>query len=165
MRKQYLRELPPDWRPAAGIFAALGDETRQKILLIFEPGDELSIKEIVALFPLCRTSMTHHLGVLERAGILVVRREGRRALYQPCYAPVLDALKRLCQLIVDDLKAAKAQRRPVREKTQKQAKPKTKTQKRTKPKERKQAEARVKGQPLGASKKPPQAKREHHEYR
>jgi|GEM_PF-546370 len=117
MRTLYLQKLPADWRPAAGIFAALGDETRQKILLLFEPEEALSIKEIAALFPLGRTTVTHHLGVLERAGILVVRREGRLALYQLCHAPVLEALKRLRQLIVDDLKAANSPKRRMQAKT------------------------------------------------
>jgi len=117
MRTQYLKELPADWQPAAGIFAALGDETRQKILLIFEPKEELSIKEIAAMFPLGRTTVTHHLGVLEKAGILAVRREGRLALYALCYAPVLDALKRLRQLIVNDLKKANSKKQLMRAKT------------------------------------------------
>jgi len=124
MRTQYLKELPADWRPAAGIFAALGDETRQKILLIFEPKEELSIKEIAQMFPLGRTTVTHHLGVLEKAGILSVRREGRLALYKLVYAPVLDALKRLRQLIANDLETANSQRRRIQAKVQKQAKKK-----------------------------------------
>jgi len=103
MRTEYLKKLPPDWQPAAIIFAALGDEIRQKLLLVFEPGEELSIKEMAALFPLGRSTITHHLRVLEKAGILTLRRKGRHALYQLCYAPVLDALERLRQLIVEDL--------------------------------------------------------------
>ena len=107
MRTQYITELPPDWQPEARIFAALGDETRQKILLLFEPGDELSIKDIAAQFPLGRTTITHHLGVLEKAGILTVRREGRLALYAMSHATVLDALEKLRLFIVHDLDTAK----------------------------------------------------------
>ncbi len=114
MRTQYLTELPPHWRPVAEIFAALGDETRQKILLLFEPGDELSIKDIAAQFPLGRTTIVHHLSVLEKAGVLAVRREGRLALYTLCHAPVLDALEKLRLLIADDLAAAPKQTAPAR---------------------------------------------------
>ncbi len=102
MRTQYLHELPSHWRPVADIFAALGDETRQKILLLFEPDDELSIKDIAAQFPLGRTTVVHHLAVLEKTGILRVRRSGRLALYSLCHAPVLDALEKLRLLINED---------------------------------------------------------------
>ncbi len=106
MRTHHLSELPPHWRPAADVFAALGDETRQKILLLFEPGEELSIKDIAARFPFGRTTVVHHLNVLEKAGILAARRSGRLALYTLCHAPVLDALEKLRLLIEDDLSGA-----------------------------------------------------------
>ena len=35
MRTQYLKSLPEHWQPVAAVYAALGDETRQKILLLF----------------------------------------------------------------------------------------------------------------------------------
>jgi DNA-binding transcriptional ArsR family regulator len=132
MKTAYLQELPADWQAAAGIFSALGDKTRQKILLIFEPEEALSIKEIAALFPLGRTTIAHHLGVLERVGILVVRRQGRLALYQLCHAPVLDALERLRQLVGEDLEAASNQRWPTREKPKAKPQVKAKTQAKTK---------------------------------
>ena len=106
MRTCYRTELPPHWLPTASVFAALGDETRQKILLLFEPGDELSIKDIAAQFSLGRTTIVHHLSVLEKAGILAVRRDGRLALYTLCHAPVLYALEKLRLLIDDDLGVA-----------------------------------------------------------
>ena len=46
MRTTYLTTLPEHWQPVAAVFAAMGDATRQRILLLFEPGEELSIKEI-----------------------------------------------------------------------------------------------------------------------
>ncbi len=113
MRTQYLPELPPHWQPVADIFAALGDETRQKILLLFEPGDELSIKDIASQFSFGRTTVVHHLTVLEKAGILGVRRCGRLALYSLRHAPVLDALEKLRMLIDEDLTAAPSERTKV----------------------------------------------------
>ena len=47
MRTTYLNTLPDHWQPVAAVFAAMGDTTRQRILLLFEPGEELSIKDIV----------------------------------------------------------------------------------------------------------------------
>lgn len=99
MNTRYLLELPEDWRPAAAIFAALGDATRQKILLLFEPEEELSIKAIADIFPLSRTAIVHHLDVLERAGILAARRKGKAALYSLRHGLVLEALDRLREYI------------------------------------------------------------------
>ncbi len=103
MRTQYLNALPAHWQPVAAVFAALGDSTRQSILLLFEPGEELSIKDIAAQFPLGRTTIVHHLNTLEKSGILSVRREGRLALYKVEYPVVLDALTNLRLLIDEDL--------------------------------------------------------------
>ncbi|MDL2272162.1 metalloregulator ArsR/SmtB family transcription factor [Desulfovibrio sp. OttesenSCG-928-I05] len=103
MRTQYITELPENWLPVASVFAALGDGTRQKILLLFEPGEELSIKDIADCFDLSRTSIVHHLAVLEKAGILGVRRSGKMALYSVRYEPVLEALSALRLYIEEDL--------------------------------------------------------------
>lgn len=101
MNSAHLHDLPPDWQPAAAVFAALGDPMRQKILLLFEAGEELSIKAIAALFPLSRTAVVHHLEVLQRAGILAVRRSGKEALYSARPKTVLEALDNLRAYIVD----------------------------------------------------------------
>ena len=43
MNTQYLQTLPDDWEAVARVFSALGDATRQKILLLFEPGASISL--------------------------------------------------------------------------------------------------------------------------
>lgn len=101
MNTAHLHDLPPDWQPSAAVFAALGDPLRQKILLLFEAGEELSIKEIAGLFPLSRTAVVHHLDVLQRAGILISRREGKAALYSARPEVVLEALENLRAYIAD----------------------------------------------------------------
>ena len=92
MKREYITALPESMLPTAVIFSALGDPVRQRILLLFEPGESLSIKEIADLFALSRTAVVHHLNVLERAGILRQRREGKAALYSLEPAVVLDAV-------------------------------------------------------------------------
>lgn len=101
MNTTHLHTLPPAWQPTAAVFAALGDPTRQKILLLFEPGEEVSIKAIAVLFPLSRTAIVHHLDVLGRAGILVSRRQGKEALYSVRPGTVLEALDNLRQYILE----------------------------------------------------------------
>ncbi len=109
MRTQYLHTLPPHWDPIAATFAAMGDTTRQRILLLFEQGEELSIKAITEALPLGRSTIVHHLAVLEKAGILTVHRKGRLALYAVQHATVLDALEKLRLFIHEEMGAPPAQ--------------------------------------------------------
>jgi len=108
MRTTYLNSLPEHWQPVAAVFAAMGDTTRQRILLLFEPGEELSIKEIAAQFDYGRSTIVHHLAVLEKAGILVMRRKGRQALYSVSHDIVLDSLEKLRLFIEEDMQGADA---------------------------------------------------------
>lgn len=88
--------------PAAKIFSALGDATRQKILLLFEKDEEISIKVIAELFPYSRSAIVHHLEVLERAGILSVRRDGKSALYRAKPEVLMRALTELTNYIAEE---------------------------------------------------------------
>jgi DNA-binding transcriptional ArsR family regulator len=106
MKTQHRISLPPHWQPVAAIFAALGDETRQRILLLFDEGEELSIKDIASQFNLGRTTVVHHLAMLEKAEILDVRRAGKHALYSVRPGVILDALEKLRQYIEEEYPAA-----------------------------------------------------------
>ena len=102
MKTQFIDTLPEDWLPTAQVFAAMGDVTRQKILLLFEPDEALSIKDIADIFPLSRTAIVHHLLVLERAGVLESRRAGKAALYSLREDRVLEAVERLRTYILEE---------------------------------------------------------------
>lgn len=106
MKTLYLSTLPPHWQPIAAIFSALGDETRQRILLLLEEGEELSIKDIASQFDLGRTTVVHHLAALEKAGILTVRRAGKLALYSAQPGIILDALEKLRLYIEEEYPTA-----------------------------------------------------------
>lgn len=92
MRSTYRRALPRAWTPVARVFTALGDPHRQRILLMFERGERLSIAEIVAASTLSRTAIAHHLRVLREAGVLRSEKVGREVWYWPDPAPVRSAL-------------------------------------------------------------------------
>ena len=83
MRSTYTRALPRAWKPAARVFTALGDPHRQRILLMFERGERLSIGAIVAASTLSRTAVAHHLRVLREAGVLRSCKVGREVWYWP----------------------------------------------------------------------------------
>ena len=61
-------------------FAALADPTRRAILARLSLG-ELSVKDLAEPFPITPPSMTKHLKVLERAGLISRSREAQR---RPC---------------------------------------------------------------------------------
>jgi DNA-binding transcriptional ArsR family regulator len=111
MKTHFITSLPPDWLPIAQVFAAMGDATRQKILLLFEPDEELSIKDIAAVFPLSRTAVVHHLLVLERAGVLASRREGKAALYRLREETILEAMDQLRRYIAETFPGKAGERR------------------------------------------------------
>lgn len=72
MNTHYLNGLPQEWTAIAEVFSALGDGTRQTILLLFEPGESIELKTFVDILPLSRSAVVHHLKVLEQAGLLTV---------------------------------------------------------------------------------------------
>lgn len=81
MKAAYDTSLPPEWTPMSKVFAALGDEQRQRILLMFEPGERLNISQVVAASPLSRTAISHHLRVLHDAGVLGSEKVGKEVYF------------------------------------------------------------------------------------
>ena len=81
MKQAYARSIPAAWRRIARMFVALGDEHRQRILLMFEPGERLNVGQIVAASTLSRSAVSHHLRVLREAGLVDVRQEAQRRVY------------------------------------------------------------------------------------
>ena len=74
--------LPAAWLPLSRVFTALGDEHRQRILLLFEPGTPLNAGQIAAASTLARPTVSHHLKRLVDAQILVRSRRGREVLFR-----------------------------------------------------------------------------------
>jgi DNA-binding transcriptional ArsR family regulator len=81
MNKDYSRAIPEAWQDISLIFAALGDEHRQRILLTFEPGERLNVGQIAEVSTLARSTVSHHLKVLREAGVLVAEREGKEIYF------------------------------------------------------------------------------------
>jgi ArsR family transcriptional regulator len=81
MRPSYARAIPRAWRQTAGMFVALGDAHRQRILLMFEPGERLNVGQIVAASTLSRSAVSHHLRVLRDAGVLQSEKIGKEVWY------------------------------------------------------------------------------------
>ncbi|MEP6941329.1 MAG: metalloregulator ArsR/SmtB family transcription factor [Betaproteobacteria bacterium] len=92
MKRAYGRALPAAWRRIASIFVALGDSHRQRIVLMFEPGERLNVGEIVAASTLSRSAVAHHLRVLREAGVLRSEKVGKEVFFWTDVAAVQQAL-------------------------------------------------------------------------
>ncbi len=93
MRPSYARAIPRPWRQTAGIFVALGDSHRQRIVLMFEPGERLNVAQIVAASTLSRSAVAYHLKVLRAAGVLKCEKIGKEVWYWPDPDAVRAALR------------------------------------------------------------------------
>lgn len=99
MRQSYARALPRAWQATAGIFTALGDSHRQRIVLMFENGERLSVGQIVAASTLSRSAVAHHLRVMREAGVLRCGKVGKEVWYWPDPDTVRAALDAVSQYL------------------------------------------------------------------
>jgi ArsR family transcriptional regulator len=64
------------------VCVALGDDHRQRILLLFEAGERLGMQQILETSPLSRTAVAHHLRVMREAGVLRSEKIGKEVFYR-----------------------------------------------------------------------------------
>ena len=64
------------------MFAALGDQTRLRLVARLSEGAPLSVTSLTAGSRVTRQAITKHLRVLEGAGLVRSRRRGRERLWQ-----------------------------------------------------------------------------------
>ena len=67
---------------AAPVFAALGDETRLRLLARLCEGGPLSIAELSEKQPMTRQAVTKHLHVLLEAGLVSASKQGRQQVWE-----------------------------------------------------------------------------------
>jgi len=101
MKSEFAEHLPEGWDRFTRFFAALGDTTRQQILLMFEPGEEICVNEIARLFKISRPAISHHLKVLRNAELLSCEKRGKEVYYRVNHAYCADVLR-----VVHDFVAA-----------------------------------------------------------
>ena len=84
-RRAHLRKAPPknsSLRNSAPIFAALGDETRMRLVAILCAGGALSIAQLTSGTEITRQAVTKHLQVLANAGLVRDVKVGRERLWE-----------------------------------------------------------------------------------
>ncbi len=83
-KKEQIEMIQEDFKNAQSILTAIGDETRQIILLVLMESDcEIGIRvgEITAKTHLSRPAVSHQLKILKDNGIVEMREEGTKNFY------------------------------------------------------------------------------------
>lgn len=77
--------LAEEFRGLQSLFAALGDETRQRIFLALLESERVGLRagELAERTHLSRPAVSHHLRILREAGTVRVYRDGTRNYYYP----------------------------------------------------------------------------------
>lgn len=78
-----LNEIINGFQKCQNAFTAIGDETRQLILLVLLESNLSGVRvgEIAEKTHLTRPSVSHHLQILKESGIVAMRREGTKNYY------------------------------------------------------------------------------------
>lgn len=86
------------WKEAAPLFAALGDETRLRLVARLCEEGPLSITRLTEGAEVSRQAVTKHLRVLSDAGLVKNARDGRENVWQLAPARLAET-RRLLELI------------------------------------------------------------------
>jgi len=85
------------------VFTALGDEHRQRILLLFDQGERLNVGQIAEVSTLTRSTVSHHLKILREANVLNSEKIGKEVWFwinrpwlEETLGNVLDYLRQYC---------------------------------------------------------------------
>lgn len=81
-------------RRAERLFGAVGESNRMKILLLLSKR-EMCVCELEAALGMPQPTVSHHLGVLEQAGLLKRSKKGRWVFYDVADSQVLGLLRSL----------------------------------------------------------------------
>jgi ArsR family transcriptional regulator len=93
------------------LLAALGSEYRMRMVELLATG-ERCVCEIAPHFPTSVSVVSHHLSVLEQAGVVVSRRDGRWMRYRLADDSVLELLGQARQLARQCKSGRRTARRP-----------------------------------------------------
>jgi len=80
------------------IFKALSDPTRLKIIKLLSVRD-MCVCEIMAALDMTQPTASHHLNILESAGLLSDRRQGKWVFYSLANPKILSAISKIPSLL------------------------------------------------------------------
>jgi DNA-binding transcriptional ArsR family regulator len=76
------RSIKAEMTGSAAVFAALGDETRLGLVARLCDNGPMSIAKLTVGFDITRQAITKHLRVMEDAGLVRSRQQGRESIWQ-----------------------------------------------------------------------------------
>jgi DNA-binding transcriptional ArsR family regulator len=84
MEREEMIKLAQEFEDTTEILTAIGNDTRQKIILTLMNAQDQSgmrVEEIASKTFLSRPAVSHHLQILKHAGIIKMRKEGTKNFY------------------------------------------------------------------------------------
>lgn len=81
------------------LFNAMGDVTRQSIILLLTQYEHLSVKELTTHTSLSRPAISHHIKILRDAGLIDEQRDGVKRYYSPNFTRYIDPMKQIIEKI------------------------------------------------------------------
>lgn len=106
MNPEFADRLPEGWERFSRFFFALGVATRQQILLVFEPDEEICVNEIARLFKISRPAVSHHLKVLRQAELLTCEKRGKEVYYRVNHPYCVHVMRMLQDFVANRSAAA-----------------------------------------------------------
>lgn len=85
-------DAPPS-SGGAGVFAALADPTRRRLIEWLSEGGPATATTLASRLPISRQAVAKHLAALEGAGLVAARREGRDVRYRLRPEPLTMAME------------------------------------------------------------------------
>lgn len=93
-----VNQIKQDFKNAQTVLTAIGDETRQGIIMVLMESDcqtGMRVGEITAKTHLSRPAVSHQLKILRNAGVVGMREEGTKNFYYISMSSQLVVLKTL----------------------------------------------------------------------
>ncbi len=78
---------------------AIASESRINILLLFLDGRERTVNEIVDAVSLGQPTVSEHLALMKRAGVLIAQKQGKEVYYRPDRVQIAHYLDLLSNLL------------------------------------------------------------------
>lgn len=92
-----MSHIPPQLQ---AFLSGLASETRQNILFqVFADGQEHTVGQVAQQTGLGQSTVSEHLSVLKRAGILTAHREGKEVYYRPNREDIATSLEQLTMFL------------------------------------------------------------------
>jgi len=82
---------PADARRRGKFYKALGDETRQRMLSLLQTR-EMCVCELITALSMTQPTTSHHLKILEEAGLVKSRKEGKWVFYSLANPKLMEQL-------------------------------------------------------------------------